>query len=142
MKTIPTLRSHFNFEQFQKVLQKQAHRIAIDAVKNLDQGDVRIQIHGHRFSAFETSHITIRFYANHASYYEQPTKSYKDWWGFDVEEKLFMTSNHSTKISFANGDNKAETAAKKKKIEDFIEEMMSESGMQVISRFTLQSKKA
>lgn len=118
--------------------------MAMDAVKNLDQGDVRIQIHGHRFSTCETSLVTIRFYANHVSYYEQPTptKSYKNWWGFDVEEKLFMTSNHSTKISFANGDNKAETVAKRKKIEDFVEKMMSESGMQVIPRFTLQSKKA
>jgi len=142
VKTIPTIRSYFTFEQFEEVLQKLAHQQALDAVKSLAQGDVRIQIYGRRFSVLETNRVTIRFYAKHVSYYEQPTKSYKDWWGFDVEEKLFLTSNHSTKISFMAGNNSRETAAKQKKVGEFIDKLMSESGMQIIPRFSLQSKKA
>jgi len=112
----------------------------MEAVRNLDQGDVRIQLYGNRFSVVETNSVTIRFYAKHISYHEQPTKSYKDWWGFDVEEKLFMTSNHSTKISFVSGDNAAETERKGKKVEEFIDKIMS--GMQPVPRFTLQSRKS
>jgi len=133
---MPTLRSHFTFEQFKQVLQREAHRRAIEAVKNLDQGSVRIDIHGNRFSTLETDRVSIRFYASHATYYEHPAKSYKTWWGFDVEEKLFMTSNHSTKISFAAEGKKAE-AALKKRIEDFIEKLMTESGLQPSPRFAL-----
>jgi len=113
----------------------------MDTVKNLDKGTVRIQIYGKRFSVVETDRVNIRFYASHASYYEQPTKSYENWWGFDVEEKLFLTSNHSTKISFSSGSTEAKTAAKKKKVEEFIDRLMKESGMKIIPRFSLQSTK-
>lgn len=97
---MPTIKSYFNFEQFEKVLQKLAHEIALDAVENLGQGDVRIVIHGPKLSVVETSKATIRFYAKHISYYEEPTRNHKDWWGFDVQEKFYLTSDHCTKISF------------------------------------------
>jgi len=110
-------------------------------VKNLNQGDIRIVIHGKRFSILETGHATIRFFARHASYFEQPKpRSYKTYWGFDVEEKLFLSSNHSTKISFVAGQTDAETAAKRKKVEEFIDKIMAEASMKPIPRFTLKNR--
>jgi len=113
----------------------------VDAVKKLNQGNVRIVIHGKRFSVLETRHVDIRFFARHASYFEHPKPmSYKTWWGFDVEEKLFLSSNHSTKISFVAGQTNAETAAKKKKVEEFIDRIMAGASMKPIPRFTLKNR--
>lgn len=117
---MPTIRSQFNIEQFETVLQKIAHKIALNAVKNLNQGDVRIIIRGPRFDTVATSKVNIRFYAKHISYHEEPTNKYKDWWGFDVEEKLYLTSNHCTKISFAVWD-EGKRQETEKRILEFIE---------------------
>ena len=81
--------------------------------------------------------ISIRFYAKHIGYWEEPTRNYKNWWGFDVEEKLYLTSNHCSKISFVAGANDVETAAKKKKILEFIDKLMAEASIKPIPRFTL-----
>ena len=132
-----TLRSEYSFEQFEEVLQNLAHRIALDAVESLDKGDVRIVIHGPRFSRVETGKCSMNFYAKHASYYETPTLKYKDWWGFDVEEKLYMTSNHRSKISFVEGTDTSETEMKKKRIVEFMDELMAEAGIKPVPRFSL-----
>jgi hypothetical protein len=50
---MPTLRSEFAIEQFEEVLQRLAHKIAMEAVTNL-QGDVRVVIRKGRVSAVET----------------------------------------------------------------------------------------
>jgi len=132
---MPTIRSRFNFEQFKEVLQKLAHEIALDAVKNLNRGDVRIVIHGPRLSRVETSRVNIRFYAKHIGYWEQPTRTYKDWWGFDVEQKFYLTSNHCTKISFYASEGKEKEAAEK--ITEFVDKLMAEASIKPIPRFTL-----
>ena len=132
---MPTIRSHFNFEQFEEVLQKLAHEIALDAVKNLNRGDVRIVIHGPRFSVVKTNKVNVRFYAKHIGYSEEPTRNYEDWWGFDVEEKFYLTSNHSTKISFYAPEGKEKEAAEK--ITEFVDKLMAEASIKPIPRFTL-----
>jgi acylphosphatase len=132
---MPTIKSYFNFQQFQKVLQKLAHEIALEAVKNLNQGDVRIVIHGSRLDTVETDKAKIRFYARHIGYYEEPTRNYKDWWGFDVEEKFYLTSNHCTKISFYAPEGKGKEIAEK--ITGFIDKIMAESSIKPIPRFSL-----
>ena len=133
---MPTIRSQFNIEQFETVLQKIAHTIALNAVKNLKQGDVRIIIRGPRFDTVATSKVKIRFYATHISYYKEPTRNYKDWWGFDVEEKLYLTSNHCTKISFYTSDDE-EKESREKKITKFIEKIMAKASIKPIPRFSL-----
>jgi acylphosphatase len=132
---MPTLRSHFNFQQFEEVLQKLAHEIALDAVKNLNQGDVRIVIHGSRLDTVETDKAKIRFYAKHVSYSEEPTRNYKDWLGFDVEEKLYLTSNYCTKISFHAPEGKGKEIAEK--ITEFIDKIMAEASIKPVPRFSL-----
>jgi len=129
---MPTLRSEYSLEQFEEVLQKFAHKIALDAVKNLDQGDVLIRISGPRLSRVETSKVSIRFYANHVGYYEEPTRNYNDWWGFDAERKIYLTSNHSSKISFAREENR-------KKVTEFIDKLMAEASIKPIPRFKLSN---
>ena len=131
---MPTMRSQFSIEQFEEVLQKLAHEIAIDAVTNL-QGEVRIVGHGARLSLVETDKRNIRFYAKRVAYSEKG-KSYADWWGFDVEEKLYLTSNHCTKISFYTPEDE-EKESREKKITKFIEKIMAEASMKPIPRFSL-----
>jgi len=117
------------------VLQKLAHEIALDAVKSLNQGDVTIGIHGPRFSLVGTDKVNIRFNANHISYSEEPTRNYNDWWGFDVEEKVYLTSDHCTKISvFAPEDREKEMA---EKITGFIDKIMAEASIKPVPRFSL-----
>ena len=137
---MPTIKSYFNFEQFQKVLQKLAHEIALEAVKTLNQGDVRIVIHGSRLDTVETDKAKIRFYTRHISYSLEPTRNYEDWWGFDVEEKLYLTSNHCTKISFYAPEGKEKEVAEK--ITGFIDKIMGEASIKPIPRFTLGNIKA
>jgi hypothetical protein len=129
------LRSHFNFEQFQKVLQKIAHETAFEAVKSLNQGDVRIVIHGSRLDTVETDKAKIRFNVSHISYSEEPTRNYEDWWGFDVEEKVYLTSDHCTKISYYAPEGKEKEAAEK--ITGFIDKIMAEASIKPIPRFSL-----
>lgn len=132
---MPTFRSKYSLEQFEEVLQKLAHEIAIDAVTNLKQGDIRINIHGPRFSVVSTGKYNIRFYAKHIGYYEEPSRDYKDWWGFDVEEKFYLTSNHCTKISFYASEGKEKET--KDKITKFIDKLMGEAGIKPVPRFSL-----
>lgn len=114
-------------------MQRLAHEIAIDAVTNLNQGDVRITIRGPRFNTVDVGGRCIRFYAKHLSYTERG-ETWENWWGFDVEEKLYLTSNHKTKISFAapEGKEKEHTAT----ITKFIDKIMAD--VEPIPRFSLQ----
>lgn len=133
---MPTIRSEYSIEQFEEVLQRLAHKTAVDAVTNLNRGDVRIRIHGPRLTHVETSNYTFRFYASHMSYSVHPGGSYKHWWSFDVEEKEYLTSNHRTKISFeASGGEESEED--EKRIKAFIEGLMAEASMKPIPRFKL-----
>ena len=130
---MPTIRNLFSFEQFEEVLQKIAHKIAMDAVTKLNQGNVRITISGDRFSRVDiVDKLELRFYAKHASYFEYGPK-YEDWWGFDVEEKLYLTSNHRTKISFYTPEGKEKERIEK--ITKFIDKLMA--GVEVVPRFSL-----
>jgi len=125
---MPTIRSLFSFDQFEEVLQKLAHKIALDAVKTL-QGDVRIVIHGSRFYFVETGKVNIHFYGNHISYGEW------NWARFEVEEKVYLTSHHSTKISFYAPEGEESEMAEK--ITAFIDKIMTEASMKPIPRFNL-----
>lgn len=129
---MPTLRSLFSFEQFEGVLQKLAHEIAIDAVANL-QGEVRVVVHGGRISVVETDKYAIVFYANHIAYTEKSTRY--TWWSFDVEEKLYTTSNHSTKISYYAPEGKDKEITEK--ITQFIDKIMADASIKPVPRFTL-----
>jgi len=154
---MPTLRSRFSFKQFEEALQKLAHKAAIEAVTNLERGIIIKTFHDRvpsQLSEVSTSKETFRFYLRHASY-NIKGDSMKDFDGFDVEEKLYLTSNHCTKISFYSPkyyienrtyelgvdevDHKKMDAEKKrrqKKIEAFIENFMS--GVKLVPRFSLK----
>lgn len=137
---MPTLRSQFNLEQFEVVLQKLAYEVAVDAVTNLNHGDVSIILRGSRFDTVATDKIKMRFYPNHMSYVEEPTRNYKNWWGFDVEKKLYLTSNHCSKISFYAPEGEIE--ARKKKIMQFIENLMADAEISPEPRFSLTAHAA
>ena len=149
---MPTIRSKYSIEQFEEVLQKLAHEVAIDAVINLNKGYAKVTISGSRFTHVEAGRVVqqksewggpdwesktpdhlFRFYANRMSYFEDPVD--KDGWGFHIEKKEYLTSNHCTKISFyaAKG--------KRKQVEDqvmaFIDGMMAEASMKPVPRFKL-----
>jgi len=123
VKKIPTTRSLFSFEQFEAVLQKIAHDIAIKAVTN-PKGNMRITTKSNgKFDTVETNEFTIRFYTKHISYNEGSWwKGIK--WGFDVEDKIYLTSNHRTKISYYVPEGKTK-ATMEKKVLEAIDKMMA-----------------
>ena len=55
--------------------------------------------------------------------------------GFDVEEKFYLTSNHCTKISFNASEGKEKETSEK--ITKFVDKLMAESSIKPIPRFTL-----
>jgi len=139
------MRSLFSFEQFETVLQKIAHEIAIKAVTN-PKGDIRITTHNGKLDTVETVDFMIRFYAKHISYSEchsVRSRYFKDsWsretiWGFDVEEKLYTSSNHSTKISYYGSEGKDKETLEK--VSQFIDKIMAEASMKPVPRFTLKN---
>ena len=133
---MPTIRSHFSFKQFERVFQKLAHEIAVDAVTNMNKGRVRINISGNRLSevSINSGSLAIKFYAKHLTYSHSPEEAWDEWWGFDIEEKLYLTSNHSTKISFYAPEGKEKERAEK--ITKFIDKIMAE--VKIIPRFSLR----
>lgn len=150
---MPTIRSEYSFDQFEIVLQKFAHNIAVEAVTKLDQGRVQIEISSsNRFQRVETDQYMISFYANHISFARQGSRD-RDCWGFDVEDKEYASSNHRTKISYAimvegKYDEKAGKyievgrAEKEQKrateILEFIQKLMAENQIKPVPRFTLR----
>jgi len=116
------------------VLQELAHEIATDALMAPLRGDVRIIIYGGRLSTVETNKHLIRFYASHIAYTEHSTH-YIDGWGFDVEDKLYLTSNDCTKISYYAPEGKDKEITEK--ITQFIDKIMAEASIKPVPRFTL-----
>jgi len=103
-------------------------------VENLPQ-EAYIRIDGHKIERIETRDLSIRFFSKRAAV-SRTTSPHRNWLHFEVEKKLYLNSNHSTKISFSASE---ETEAKQRKqVEDFIDEIMSEAGMTPISRFSLE----
>lgn len=135
---IQTIRSLFNFEQFEEVMQEIAYKIATDALMKPLQGDIRIVIYGGRLSTVETNSHLIRFYAKHLYYGEHHGHSWNPSWGFDVEQKLYTTSSHSTKISFYAPEGKEKEIAEK--ITEFIDKIMAEASIKPVPRFTLKNR--
>jgi hypothetical protein len=134
---IPTIRSKFSIQQYRAVLQKMAHEIAVDALMEL-QGDVRIVVYGGRLSTVETNKHLIRFFANHISYNEHDGHSWENSWGFDAEDKLYLTSNDCTKISFYAPEGKTKEITEK--ITQFIDKIMAEASIKPVPRFTLSDR--
>lgn len=145
---IPTIRSYFDLEQFETVLQKMAHDEAIKAVQTLNpEQTVRIVIHSGRISEFgitgyRGSGTGFRFYPNHITYnhgdgWDNKQQSERNSMSIDIEEKLFTTSNHSSKIWFQEGRDKKQTLEKKEQIIAFIDKIMKDAGMKPIPRFSL-----
>jgi len=132
---IPTMRSLFSFEQFEEVLQKLAHEIATEALMAPLRGDVRIIIYGGRLSTVETNKHLIRFFARHIAYTEHDGHSWEHSWGFDVEDKLYLTSDDCTKISYYAPEGKEKETIEK--ITRFIDKIMAEASIKPVPRFTL-----
>jgi len=130
---VPTLRSEFSFEQFETVMQKLAHEIALDNLKEL-KGDLRIVAHGSRLSEVATDGISIRFYTHHLSYSRQG-KDYSKWFGFDIEDKEYTTSSHRSKISLWASDEKSA----EKQVTEFISQIMAD--VTPTPRFSLSALK-
>lgn len=102
----------------------------MDAVTNLNAGDVRIIIRWSKLDTVETDRYTFRFYPKHIVFAERRSKKIDDWLSVDILEKLFLTSSHSTKIEFWPEENR-------EKVEQFIERLISDSGVKVEPRFEL-----
>jgi len=145
-KYMATLRSHYSFEQFEKVLQDIAHKAAIEQVKNLRGG--RIDFGDGRIREISSPHLSITF--GSSIYYHSESLV------FDIEEKMYTNSNHKTKISFnvyiggrwdketksyVETENKAEKERKMaEKIQAFIDKLMAEHGQKVTPRFDLKTE--
>lgn len=133
-----TMRSEFNIEQFRMVFQIIAHKLAIEAVTD-PHGEVRVVIHGGRLDTVETDNHSIRFYMRHITYAAR-TRTQGAFFGFDVEEKEYATSNHSTKISFYAPEGKEKEWTEE--IAQFVNKIMADAGIKSVPRFSLKENVA
>jgi len=117
---MPPIRSEFTIQQYEKAFQKLAHKqpkfhkIVTDNMtidfRYDENGKIR------RITFYSHKHIP-----EHGRYGGYP---YGEYWSFTIEQKLYTTSSHSTKI-----DGDIEKAAK------FLEKLMR--GQTPIPRFSL-----
>jgi len=123
---VPTIRSKFNIDQFEKVLQKLAHELP-------------------KFRQVRTDDMTLNFYYDENDrprrvtvQIHKPTGKQSKWgpeieyWSFTIESKLYTTSEDSTKISCGYKE-------EGEKIRKFIEKIMVSE--KPIPRFTLSQRK-
>ena len=105
---MPTIRSEFSFAQFRERLQNYAYKLACDVISDpAKHGRIRITMSGPLMNEIETNEFKIRFFASHASFERlEKIKSKNEYtytvpaWGFDIEEKEYMDSNHRSKLSY------------------------------------------
>jgi hypothetical protein len=122
---LPVIRSEFSIEQFEEVLQKVAHTFP-------------------KYRSVRTDDLTLEFYYDdgncyrvRVSYHKKTGKKnrygYEEWdyWGFSVEPKVYLTSNHVTKI---------DTGYDEGLIRKWIEKLMSEAGVKPVPRFALKNR--
>lgn len=132
---MPIFRSLYNLEQFETVLQKMAHAVASEAVNTLIHGWVRIEVFGEKFKIVSTNEYTFRFYPKHV-FFTSKVREGQGYFEFSVEKKLYLTSNHSTKISYtADGNNQEERL---KRVKAFIDKLMADADIKPIPRFSLE----
>ena len=150
-KYVATLRSHYSFEQFEKVLQNIAYKAAIIQVTNLQGGRIDLGDGRIREISAPDLHITFGSVIRYSAHYGKSERL-----AFDIEEKMYTNSNHKTKISFnvyiggrwdketksyVETENKAEKERKMaEKIQAFIDKLMAEHGQKVTPRFDLKTE--
>lgn len=153
IKHMVTIRSEYSFDQFETVLQKLAHEIAVEAITNLNQGRIRIQTSSsNRFERLETDKYTFSFYSVHIGFSRQDDR--RDHWGFDIENKEYITSNHRTKLSFfvqVDGEYKDGKYVEKgrpekehkraEEIRKFVQDLMDKNGIKIEPRFQLKDRR-
>jgi len=152
-----TIRSHFTFAQFEDVLRKLAYQKAVEALQAMNNRTLVIKAYGNHLDTVETDKMIIRFYAAHASYTQHGSRDKygDDSFSFDVEEKLYTDSDHSSKITFVtpseskrvpDGEggydykwvqDKKKQEAERQRILKFIDELMA--GVKVKPRFSLST---
>lgn len=98
-----TIRSHFSFEQFEAVLQKMAHEMAVDLLTELKGKNISIRADRGRLVYVITDVVDFRFFASHLSFSKHTGKT-QDGLAFEIENKEFLTSNHRSKISYFVGE--------------------------------------
>jgi hypothetical protein len=148
-----TVRSEYSFDQFDTVLQKFAHEVAKEVVTSLNTVHGRIDFRQHGIAYIETDKYSIRFSAARISFSRRGKDEY---WGFEIEEKLYATSNHQTKISYTvqvashfdrnkgeygeyveDESRKAKEKKRGEEILEFIEQLMAENAIKPVPRFSL-----
>jgi len=134
---MPTIRSEFTIEQFERAFQNRAYQLALDAVQKLPAqskspyNNLQITAAGPTLELVSTSEETINF-KNGIWYSKSPRHS--NGLSFTVEEKIYANTNHSSKISFYCDEKEVKDT--KSKIQTFIDELMA--GIKPEPRFSLK----
>jgi len=120
---MPTIRSKFTVEQFERVLQKLAHEFPRFHNVSTDDYDLTFYYDDDG----KPRRISVQFHkrTGKKDRWGYPEVEY---WSFSIEPKLYTTSDDITKITYGYEE-------KEEKIRKFIEEIMK--GQEIIPRFTL-----
>ena len=120
---MPTVRSDFTYQQYEKALQALAYKLALDAIRQMNNKEAKFRTSGKEMEEIQTDTWHIRFYSKHVSFSPGRMKKWTGYgegtyfsaeWGCQVEEKLYTDSPHSSKIHF--DVNQGEDEMKKRKL--------------------------
>ena len=122
-------------QQFELAFQRLAHKIAMEAVVK-PNASIKIDTNSAgKFTEVSSGTVSINFKWSGISYYEHH-RHYRDSRSFSLEEKLYNTSNDSTKISYVPTEGKGKETADW--IRKFIENIMAENKLTPVPRFSLR----
>jgi hypothetical protein len=120
---MPTIRNEFSIEQFEEVLQKLAHEQP--KFRGVSTEDFTINFSYHEGGSPSRIRVQIHKRLPGKDQYGQPKIEY---FSFGIEPKLYMDSQHITKLDVAY-------AEAKQKVAEFIEKLMT--GVKPVPRFRL-----
>lgn len=135
-ENVPTIRYEYTFAQFVERLQNYAYKLACDVISDPKaHGRIIIKMFGSRMESIETDVFHISFYASHASF----SKNVKNGLSlaFEIEEKLYTDSNHSSKAIYSHWQPE-KLPELRKSVTDFIVDLMKD--VKAEPRFSLKKQ--
>lgn len=131
---MPTIRSEFTYQQYEKQLQILAYKIALEAIQDMNNKEAKFRTKGKEIREIQTDKWHLQFYSRRVNFSPGRMKK-SEWggdlyfhadWGCEVEEKIYSDSlQHNSKIHFDVGEQE-NLQEKRDTIMKFLAELMGD----------------
>jgi hypothetical protein len=130
---MPTIRSEFTYQQYEKQLQALAYKIALEAIQDMNNKEAKFRTKGKEIREIQTDTWHIQFYSRRVNFSPGRMKK-SEWggdlyfhadWGCEVEEKIYSDGLYNSKIHFDVGEQE-NLQEKRDMIMEFLAKLMGD----------------